>query len=109
MGIDRLHQVADLLLAIEAEMRRLELWECEPPPDEALLSLVPFCHDTLEFHQWLQWKLLPQMKALLEADASLPAESDIHPLAEYSFNRLEQDTDQLLGLLERFDRLLGRS
>ena len=101
------HQLADLLLAIEAEMRRIHLWENERPSDEALASLVPFCHDTLAFHQWLQWVFLPKMKAVLETEEDFPASSDIFPLAEYSFERLPQETGRLLGLIRRFDDFIN--
>ena len=42
--------VADGLLAIETELRRMAYWESEPPPPEALTSTQPFCMDTLGFH-----------------------------------------------------------
>lgn len=103
------YQIADLLLAIEAQMRRLALWGEQPPEPERLESLVPFCHDTLEFHQWLQWVFLPQMKRLLENGQTLPTECDIYPLAEYSFNQQPTDAAQLLTLILNFDRLISRN
>lgn len=102
------HQLADLLLAIEAEMRRISLWETERPPEEALSSLFPFCHDTLAFHQWLQWVFLPRMKTVLETEEDFPASSDISPLAEYSFAQLPHDTDKLLELIRKFDDFITR-
>lgn len=101
------HQLADLLLAIEAEMRRISLWEQERPSEEALASLVPFCHDTLAFHQWLQWVFLPKMKTVLETEEDFPASSDITPLAEYSFAQLPHDTDKLLELIKQFDQFIN--
>jgi len=101
------HQLADLILEIEAEMRRLQLWQAERPPEEDLSSLVPFCHDTLAFEQWLQWVFLPKMKTVLETEEDFPASSDITPLAEYSFQRLPQDTDRLLGLIRDFDAFIN--
>lgn len=102
------HELADLLLAIEAEMRRIALWESLPPCDEALHSLMPFCHDTLSFHQWLQWVFLPRMKAVLETEQDAPNRSDIHPLAEYSFRAQEVDAAALLDLIARFDAFINR-
>ncbi len=101
------HQTADLLLAIEAEMRRIGLWESTPPPPAALESLAPFCHDTLAFHQWIQWVFIPKMKQVLESGHGFPASSDIFPLAEYSFDRLEPQTDALLALIRKFDSLVN--
>lgn len=100
-------RIADLILAIEAEMRRLELWEEKSPPPEALQSLAPFCHDTLQFHQWLQWVFLPKMKEIITQEKQLPASSDIYPLAEYSFKKLGKETGQLLALIKQFDQLIS--
>lgn len=102
------HQLADLILEIEAEMRRIHLWEIERPSEEALSSLVPFCHDTLAFHQWLQWVFLPKMKAVVETEEEFPASSEITPLAEYSFQRLPQETGRLLELIREFDDFINR-
>ncbi len=97
------HQLADLLLEIEAEMRRLQLWQITPPEAEALQSLMPFCHDTLRLEQWLQWVFLPKMRQVVESEEECPSSSEIAPLAEYRFAQLEQPTGALLSLLERFD------
>jgi len=102
------HQIADLLLAIEAELRRLGLWETTPPKPEQLASLIPFCHDTLEFHQWLQWLFLPQMKQIIEQELILPSESEIEPIAEHSLQKLGPDGEPLLTLITQFDRLITR-
>lgn len=100
------HKIADLLLSIEAEMRRLELWEAQPPPAAALRSQEPFCIDTLDFRQWVQWILIPRMKDLLERGEPFPAHSDIFPLAEEVLADLEQDTRQLLQLIRQFDETI---
>ncbi len=100
------HQLADLLLAIEAEMRRIALWEDQRPAAEALQSLMPFCHDRLYFHQWLQWVFLPRMKQVLESGEGMPASSDIHPLAEYSLAERGDEVAQLLTLIARFDEFI---
>ncbi len=97
------HQLADLLLELEAEMRCIGLWEAEPPAPQALQSLVPFCHDTMRFEQWLQWVLLPKMKQVVESSEECPSSSEIAPLAEYRFEQLAQPTTVLLTLIERFD------
>lgn len=103
-----IHNLADLTLQIEIEMRCLKLWEESEPKAEALQSLVPFCHDTLEFHQWLQWVFLPKMKSVIETETELPSSSDIYSLAEYAFEKLTQDTTRLLQLIEVFDRVINR-
>lgn len=101
------HQLADLLLAIEAEMRRIGLWETEKPSQEALSSLAPFAYDTLEFHQWLQWIFLPKTKEIVEQDRAWPSRSDIFPIAEHVFQEVPADTGTLLALIRRFDRFIN--
>jgi uncharacterized protein YqcC (DUF446 family) len=103
-----LHQVADQLLAIEMEMRRLGMWESTPPAAEALQSLVPFCYDTLKFEQWLQWVFLPKMKLALEQQIDFPASSNIATLAEMCFAELQTiETAHLLELLKEFDESIN--
>ena len=100
------HQVADVIIDIEREMRLLGLWEPMSPPLSALGSPHPFCIDTLEFTQWLQWVFIPKVKTRLEADDPLPAYSDIRALAEMVLEDYPEDTDRLVALIHRFDRLV---
>ncbi|HEY0721879.1 MAG TPA: YqcC family protein [Gammaproteobacteria bacterium] len=103
-----LHQVADLLLAIEQEMRRVGLWETTPPPAAALQSLVPFCYDTLRFEQWLQWVFMVKMKQALEQQIDFPTTSNIAALAELRFPELSPlDTQRLQQLLREFDEAIN--
>jgi len=101
--------IADVILAIEAELRRLNLWEDESPPRSALLSLQPFCYDTLRFNQWLQWVFLPRMRVILEDDLELPEASDIHPLAEEAFRQVDRDSARLLALIKHFDQIIAEA
>jgi uncharacterized protein YqcC (DUF446 family) len=55
------------LHAIEALLRQHQLWQETAPQPEAFASTQPFCLDTLEPFEWLQWVLIPRMHALLEA------------------------------------------
>ncbi|MEN8176145.1 MAG: YqcC family protein [Pseudomonadota bacterium] len=98
-------EIRKLLRRMEAEMHRVELWSTTPPEPAAFASTAPFCFDTMEFHQWLQWVFIPRMHALLDRCGELPLKSEIAPLAEMAFAELDADTDQLLGLVERFDSL----
>lgn len=104
--MDCVSEVADVVLGIEAEMRRLGLWEHEPPSARALSSPEPFCYDTLRFTQWLQWVLVPRMRHILECGEPLPGQSDIYPLADTIFANLPENTDRLLALVRSFDVLI---
>lgn len=102
------------LLAVEQELRQLQLWEAAPPAPERLASEVPFCHDTLEFTQWLQWIFVPRLRAVLEGGHALPTACAIAPIAEDALARIGQerarDTGALLVQLQRIDGLItGRS
>lgn len=90
---------------LEAELRRAQLWDPEPPSAEMLTSSQPFCIDTLALSQWLQWLLIPKMRSVLAGERPMPTRSAIYPLAEDCFGRLA-DTCTLLALIERFDQLI---
>jgi len=109
---NRSHQVdkvADSLLRIEIELRRLEVWEASPPPEHAFQSAQPFCLDTMDFTQWLQFVFLQKMKALVEAGHPLPQVSGIAPMAEEHFRGRAESGQGLVQALEEMDRLLSGS
>jgi uncharacterized protein YqcC (DUF446 family) len=91
--------------ALEAELRRLELWEVEPPSAARLASTQPFAVDTLAFSQWLQWLLIPRMRQIFAGEGTLPTRSAIHPYAEECVDHVA-DASRLLLLIERFDGLI---
>lgn len=101
------HQIADLLLLIEAELRRLQLWEQQPPALARLQSPTPFCADTLDISQWLQWIFVPRMITIVEQGLPLPQQCDIHSYAEETLQRAtSSDTTTLLRLLREFDQAI---
>jgi uncharacterized protein YqcC (DUF446 family) len=101
--------VGEILIDIEAELRRLRLWQEEPPCAEALASTQPFCFDTLTLPQWLQFVFLPRMHALVEARGALPADCAIKPMAEEYFRDARVPIRDLILALDRVDRLLCES
>ncbi len=107
MADDRRQRCAVILAAIEREMQRAGLWEAHPPPPEAFESTVPFCFDTLELSQWLEWVFIPRTRAILDAGMSLPEKSAIRPLAEESFRALEIETERLEALIGELDDLIN--
>lgn len=102
----REHQVAALLIDVEAHLRQMGLWDAEPPTDEALASTQPFCIDTMDFNQWLQFIFLPTMYAILEEGRDLPTECAIAPMAEEFFRGSQLPSLQLELTLAKVDRLL---
>ncbi|HTN30600.1 MAG TPA: YqcC family protein [Pseudomonas sp.] len=98
--------VAGHLLLIERELRVLGWWSNTSPSEHALSSQQPFCVDTLELHQWLQWIFLPRMKMLVENGQPLPAVSGIRELAEMVYAERIAEVRTLLAVLSDFDRLI---
>ena len=105
----RFPQVAEQLLLIERELRVLGMWKAVPPSDEDLSSREPFCVDTLDFDQWLQWIFLPRMKTILEQDLALPSASGILEMAQMVYASQIVQTRTLLALLAEFDRLITQA
>ncbi len=103
---ERSGKVQRLLADIEQQLQRLELWSFKPPSADALASVEPFCIDTLNLSEWLQWIMLPRMKQLLDRELPLPGNCNIHGIAEESFKELGQDYSQLLSLIKSLDETL---
>lgn len=99
--------VAALLIDIEAELRRLGLWESAPPPPEALASDQPFSIDTLTLPQWLQFIFLPTLYRLLAEGRPLPGRCGIAPMAGEYFRGVGMASAALEAALERIDQLLS--
>ncbi|MCK7543319.1 YqcC family protein [Marinobacter bryozoorum] len=106
---DVFSEVADRLLGIEAEMRRIQVWASEPPSDDALASTQPFCIDTLAFTEWLQFVFLVRMKIIVEQGHGLPDVSGIAPMAEEYFRARPEPGEGLVRELEAIDRLISGS
>jgi uncharacterized protein YqcC (DUF446 family) len=103
----RFPEVAEQLLLIERELRALGWWDTLPPDEHALSSVEPFCVDTLEFAQWLQWIFLPRMKIILEQDLPLPNASGILEMAEMVYAGRQAEARLLQQHLARFDQLIA--
>ena len=99
-------RLADIILEIEATLRNSGKWDNKQPPVAALSSPEPFCLDTLNLEQWLQWVLLPRMKYILETQKPLPQRSAISEYAEECFVKNDPHMAKLLALIKRFDELI---
>ena len=102
---DRHIAVAEILLDIECELRRARLWQSDMPSEEALASEQPFAVDTLDFHQWLQFILLPRMHHLVSERLPLPEACGISPIAEEVYKEQTEVMKPLLVQLQRLDRV----
>lgn len=96
--------MADLLLDLESEMRRQELWSVDEPTEYALQSTAPFSADRLAIEEWLQWIFIPTIKSLIENDEPLPAKCEIHPYAEEYLKQETRQFDRLLSVIQDIDQ-----
>ncbi len=97
-----------LLEELEAELRRLKLWSGPQgrPCTDAFLSTMPFFMDTMEFHEWLQYVLLPGLKGMFE-NGNLPRSMKIRPAAEEFYRGQWNEKRELIRLLGALDALCG--
>ena len=100
--------LASLLIDIEFELRRADLWSADTPSSEALASVEPFCVDTLDFQQWLQFILLPRMNSLIATQAPLPDKCDITGMAETVWPTNAR-AKPVIEVLRRFDAVINNS
>ncbi len=85
------------LQRMEEELHTLGWWSDEPPDTHAMASTAPFCHDRMEFHQWLQWVMLPGFRRLIRQESPLPRECAITPMAEMAWR--EEDPSRVRKLV----------
>ena len=95
-----------LLRAVEHELVVLQLWQQEAPPTEALASTLPFCMDTLAFHQWLQFVLLERLQQMMQQGLPLPTQIALYPMATEVYKEELQAKHLLLDLLAQLDECL---
>ncbi|MEQ4924958.1 YqcC family protein [Proteus hauseri] len=94
------------LLLIEEEMKKITLWQSEPPCDGAFESKEPFCIDTMAAHEWLQWMLIPRLVTMIESEMPLPNAFSISPYYEEAFkDDNTRDYTNLLVHLRELDTL----
>lgn len=109
MTLNRYSTLRTIVHGLEIELKRLELWEDEPPRPDALASQMPFACDRLMFHQWLRWQFIPRMQKILAGHGALPIASDIFPYALHSLSQYERDPNELLFLVRSFDEVIKGS
>jgi uncharacterized protein YqcC (DUF446 family) len=88
---------------IEAEMRRICMWQEAPLRPEQLEFKKAFAMDTMSFGQWLQFVFLPRVREAI-AHNKFPSGSSVGAQAVREFDTVP-DTDRLVSLLSDFDAL----
>lgn len=92
-----------LLTSLEDELQQLGWWQQQAPSLQALQSQQPFCVDTLEFAQWLQWVFAPRMQNILDSGHALPSQCAIYEMAEVVYREQRTTVTPLLDCLKCID------
>ncbi len=93
------------LSLLQQELTQLGLWSNVSPSSQALSSVEPFCIDTLEFHEWLQFVLIPRMDTIIKLKQGLPYAPKIAPAAQVYMRNNSRLTVKLIEALQTFDKL----
>ncbi|NOU50676.1 YqcC family protein [Pseudoalteromonas sp. JBTF-M23] len=96
------------LQALEQALASAKLWQITPIDPQLLQSTQPFCCDTLQFEQWLQFVFIPKMSALIAQDLPLPTNIAIAPMAQMTLSD-QANYDVILSILEQIDNSLSQS
>lgn len=100
-------QVNQNLQALRDALQKLSKWQSVPPPAQALRSTQPFAVDTLDFHQWLQFIMIPRMQALVDERQPLPASIAISPMAVQVYKGDLKRHRELIAILRELDKVLS--
>lgn len=100
-------RVRHQLQLIEALLREHDQWQAVAPDASVFNSTQPFCMDTLEPFEWLQWVLIPRMHALLDGGHPLPASFAIAPYYEIALDSMHSMRDPILVQLQELDALFA--
>lgn len=90
---------------LQETMTKTNHWSTQFIPPKALLSTEPFCMDTMDFGQWLQFIFIPRMRAIIDGKhplPRLPKDQGISPMAADFF----KDNEQILSIIQTIDKLL---
>jgi uncharacterized protein YqcC (DUF446 family) len=99
-------QAAQLITAIETEMRAAGFWSEEPLPEDALEVKAAFGMDKLTFDEWLQYIFIPRVKTIVAQHEQLPDRSMVAVKAVREYDGVP-GADRLLDLLSDFDELIN--
>jgi uncharacterized protein YqcC (DUF446 family) len=101
-------QVGLALQSLQQVMSNLGHWSELGISADALASQQPFCLDTMNFSQWLQFVFIPNIQALIDAHQVLPRlvkGQGIEPMAIEFYKNTQADRD-ILVLIRQLDNLL---
>ena len=98
-------RVRQQLHALEALLREHHHWRMDEPQAHLFTSTQPFCMDTMEPLEWLQWVLIPRMHALLDNAQPLPQAFAVAPYYEIALTADHPQREVILTTLQDLDAL----
>jgi len=104
--MSQLVRVTHILEQLELELKQRSLWQVAPPTAEAMASTLPFCMDTLDFHQWLQFVLIARLRQMILLQMALPAHSALYPMATEVYKQELGYHSTLIEILAELDEAL---
>lgn len=103
-------RIVEKLRHLEEEMKLKSLWRELPPQPTAFESVEPFCIDTMEALEWLQWILIPRLQAIIDQGGMLPKSFAIAPYFEEAYKHdEEQQYAVILQHLRELDSFFSNS
>jgi uncharacterized protein YqcC (DUF446 family) len=102
--------VASKIDEIEAEMRRIGVWQDKPLTPEQMDFKEPFGADLITLEQWLQFIFIPNVREIVAAKGKFPSGSEVadHAFREWIMWGSRNDVERLIQLLRQFDSLFGK-
>src|SRR5687768_1622883 len=95
------HQTVEAKLnEVEAEMRRIGLWDMPAPESEQLQVTQAFGADKLAFEQWLRFIFIPRVRDIIATGGAFPAGSQVSQQAFREW-KMWGDPGNIDALLER--------
>lgn len=104
----RYQELSDALNQLEVMLSELGLWSSIRPSAKELSSVQPFCYDTLEVEQWLQFIFVGRLREIIEQHDELPSTCGITPYLDMLQSSGRPIHFKLYEKLEEIDILLTR-
>ena len=104
--MSQLLRVTHILEQLELELKQRSLWQVASPSAEAMASTLPFCMDTLDFHQWLQFVLIVRLRQMMLLQMALPTQSALYPMATEVYKQELGYYSTLIEILAELDETL---
>lgn len=105
-GVD---QIGAKIGEIEAEMKRIGMWQQAPLDPEKYEFHAAFGMDTMAYSQWLQFVFIPRVHEVIASNGPFPQQSSVGAQAIREFDGYDEASD-LVTLLCEFDALIeGRA